>query len=590
MSDLDDQPVCDLPEQPGLELLSRAELGNLLEELPFGIYALDSDWRFTLVNRHAASIWAKTREQLIGNAIGTIFPAWPDSTAHEAHLSARKSGNPRALQTICPISGLPIEMTILPRKRALIACFRDLTARRLLERELEDIRDTLDLAERSAGVGVWDMDMLTQLVRGKPQFFRNLGLEPTNRPVPIEKIRAIRHPEDRDRVIADFQNAISSGKDHYEVEYRIIRPDGEVRWIFGRGRVIRDDQGSVIRYTGADIDITERKRAEAALRESDARYRSLVENANDLVFTLDLDLRITSANPAVKRILGYSPEEIIGTTLDRYVPAEQIEKHKAMLLRKLSGEATETRYEMQAFDRLGRVRTIETSSKLSRDGDGTPNGVHAIARDITERKQYEEHLALTTRELSHRTKNILAVVQAMVQQIGRRTRSFPEFEARLAGCMAALSHSHDLLVDSNWEGASLHELVERQLAPFNLDEHQIVANGPAVSLRPQATQLIGLALHELATNASKYGALSSSTGRVRIEWGAIDGGALEIAWQEENGPPVQPPTRKGFGSTVLERMAASLEGQVSFEFPPEGVRWRLVVGPFHLVPAELRSP
>ena len=454
-----------------------------------------------------------------------------------------------------------------------------------IERELREREDILALAERSAGIGVWDMDMAMRTVRATPQFFRILGLEPTDEPVPIERLRALRHPEDRDQVVTDFQRVLATGEDQYDAEYRIIRPDGEVRWIYGRGRVVRDHTGQPVRYSGVDIDITERKRTEEALRESEERYRTLVENANDLVFTLDLDFRITSANPAVKRLLGYSPEELVGTKLQQYVPAEQLGKHRDMLQRKLTGEASETRYEMQVLGRNGRILTLETNSKLSFDRAGKPNAIHAIARDITERKKYEEHLAFTTRELSHRTKNVLAVVLAMVRQIGKQTDSFDQFEERFSGCIKALAFSHDLLVESDWQGADLRSLIALQVAPFGgLDDRRIMATGPTVTLAPQATQLVGLALHELATNAAKHGALTTPRGRVTIEWQAdASSAATRLIWREQDGPAVAPPTRRGFGHTVLERMAASLGGEAVLEFAPQGLRWTVLVGPAHIV-------
>jgi PAS domain S-box-containing protein len=557
---------------------------EILESIGDAFYALDRQWRFVYVNSMAERLWGRRREDLLGKSAMAVFPMWVGSESYEAHRRVMESGRPLSIETESSVLGVPVEINIFPRSTGLSVYFRDVSARRRMEKELRERDEILGLAEHSAGIGIWDMDMATRMVRGTAQFFNIVGLPPTEDLVPIDRLRALRHPDDREQVVKNFQYALDSGEDQYEAEYRIIRPDGEVRWIFGRGRVIRDQNGNVVRYSGVDIDVTDRKRTEEALRESEERYRSLIENANDLVFTLDLDLRLTSANPAVKRLLGYAPEELIGSPLGLYVPAGQIAKHEAMLRRKLSGEASETRYEMQVVDRTGQTRTLETASKLSSDRSGRPNGIHAIARDVTERKKYEEHLALTTRELSHRTKNVLAVVQAMVHQLGKQTGSFPEFERRLAGCVSALAHCHDLLVDSDWQGADLRELLARQLAPFGLDDKKVVALGPSLSLGPQATQLIGLALHELATNAAKHGALTTPAGTVAVEWQYVDpSGAIQLTWREHDGPRVSPPARRGFGHTVLERMAASLDGKVSLEFPPDGVRWSLLVDPAHIV-------
>lgn len=453
------------------------------------------------------------------------------------------------------------------------------------ERELFDRADILSLAEKSAGIGVWDMDLAMRTVRATPQFFRIVGLEPTSQPVPIEQLRALRHPDDRDQVVNNFHRVTESGEDHYDSEYRIIRPDGEIRWVYGRGRVVRDATGKPIRYSGVDFDITERKHTEEALRESEERYRTLVENAHDLVYTLDFDFNFLSVNPAVQYVLGYSPEDLIGTALTQYMPVEQVARKNEMLQRKLAGEAAETRYEMQMIDRAGKVRTLEANTWLSFDRNRKPQAIQAIARDITARKQYEEHLAFTTRELAHRTKNILAVVLAMVRQIGKQTTDFDQFEDRFSGCIRALAYSHDLLIESDWQGADLRSLIALQVAPFGgLDGKKFIATGPSLMLAPQATQLIGLALHELATNAVKHGALTTPAGVVAIEWRPeSQNGAMRLIWREQNGPKVVPPTRHGFGHTVLERMATSLGGEVSLEFAPEGVRWALAIDAMHIV-------
>lgn len=563
--------------------LSWISTAEILESIGQAFYALDRQWRFVYVNRMAERLWRRRREELLGEIATEVFPNWAGTESHAAHQRVMQSGEPVTIETYSAIVGAPVEVNIIPRANGLSVYFHDISARRRMERELRERNEILDLAETSAGIGVWDMDMATRTVRATPQFFRILGLEPTDQPVPIDTLRALRHPDDRDHVVSNFQRAIDSGEDQYETEYRIVRPDGAVRWIFGRGRVFRDSAGQTVRYAGVDIDITDRKTTEQALRESEEQYRTLIANANDLVFTLGLDFRITSANPAVKQLFGYAPEELIGRTLSEFVPPEQIAKHKDMLRRKLSGESTQTRYEMQVIGRNGERRTLETNSRLSFDSDGKPSAIHAIARDITERKKYEEHLAFTTRELSHRTKNVLAVVLAMVRQIGRQTATFEQFEERFSGCIKALAFCHDLLVDSDWQGADLRSLIALQVAPFGgLDNRKITATGPALTLSPQATQLIGLALHELATNAAKHGALTAPGGIVAIEWQLADG-AARLVWREQDGPPVAPPTRRGFGHTVLERMAASLGGDVALEFLPEGLRWSLVINGTHIV-------
>jgi PAS domain S-box-containing protein len=431
---------------------------EILESIGEAFYALDRQWRFVYVNRMAERLWGRKREELLGKVAMAVFPMWIGTESHAAHLRAMQSGRPVSIETDSAIVGAPVEINIFPRPGGLSVYFRDVSARRRMEREQREREEILSLAETSAGIGVWDVDMTMRTVRGTPQFFRIVGLEPTDEPVPIERLRALRHPDDRDQVVNNFERKLEDGNDQYEAEYRVIRPDGEVRWIFGRGRVFRDASGTPVRYSGVDIDITERKR-------------------------------------------------------------------------------------------------------------------------------YEEHLALTTRELSHRTKNILAVVQAMVRQIGKQTENFEQFEERLSGCITALAYCHDLLFATDWQGADLMSLVALQMTPFGgMDSRKFVVSGPVLTLGPQATQLVGLALHELATNAAKHGALTTAAGRVTINW-RPENGDIRLIWKEQDGPPVSAPQRRGFGHTVLERMAGSLDGKVSLEFPPDGLRWSVLIGAGHITRA-----
>ena len=218
--------------------------------------------------------------------------------------------------------------------------------------------------------------------------------------------------------------------------------------------------------------------------------------------------------------------------------------------------------------------------------EGKVAGVAAVHRDMTDRRHYEEHMAFTMRELSHRTKNMLAVVQGLTHMIARRSDSIEAFETRLRGCIQALAYSHDLLVQHDWEGATLEELLRVQLASFGgLDSGRIVAQGPEVFLQPQAMQSLGLILHELGTNATKHGALSVESGRVTIDWAWRDDG-VALTWTESGGPAVVAPARKGFGQVVFERIGAALDGAIATEFRPEGLVCAITIGASNLLPVE----
>ena len=216
-----------------------------------------------------------------------------------------------------------------------------------------------------------------------------------------------------------------------------------------------------------------------------------------------------------------------------------------------------------------------------RDVTGDIVGLTCAAVDITERKEGEAHLRLLMRELTHRSKNLLAVIQAMSRQTGRHAGTIEAFLEQFSARLQALAASHDLLIQESWYGALLTELVRTQLGHY-LDRQgsQVTAEGPAVLLKPEAAQSLGLALHELSTNAAKFGALSVPTGRVRSSGAAAGGGGLwgRNCLDREWRTAVRKPERQGFGSLVIERnLSRSLDADVELAFPPEGVRCRIVI-------------
>lgn len=206
--------------------------------------------------------------------------------------------------------------------------------------------------------------------------------------------------------------------------------------------------------------------------------------------------------------------------------------------------------------------------------------------DLTERRQKEEQIELLMREVNHRSNNLLAVVQTIAAQTARET-SGQEFADTLIRRLKSLSASQDLIIKGNWTAIPMRDLVSRQLEHLDTScEKSIKIEGPEMKLSPSAAQGIGMALHELATNASKYGAFSNHNGSVAITWQILDtdaGKYFELLWQEFDGPSVVPPKRKGFGTIVIERMAShAVQGEVELVYAPEGIRWKLTA-PLHCV-------
>lgn len=232
----------------------------------------------------------------------------------------------------------------------------------------------------------------------------------------------------------------------------------------------------------------------------------------------------------------------------------------------------------------GTIRWLSGGGQvIARSADGKAARLMNVVTDVTDRKLAEEHNNILMRELTHRAKNLLAVIISIATQTGRNTNSFEEFKPRLTQRLQSLAASHDLLVLKSWQGASLSDLVRDQLAPFvETGSSRLNVSGPEVMVAPKSAEALGMALHELATNAVKYGALSGTAGQVSIVWGWNTPleipSILKLQWIERGGPAVSQPKHKGFGYIVCQRVVTDLiGGTVQIYFRPEGLSWRLSI-------------
>jgi two-component sensor histidine kinase/PAS domain-containing protein len=223
---------------------------------------------------------------------------------------------------------------------------------------------------------------------------------------------------------------------------------------------------------------------------------------------------------------------------------------------------------------------------VARTPDGKAQRLVSIVADVTERKAAEDHAQFLMHELSHRSKNLLAVIQSISRRTARTTATMEEFESRFGRRLQGLAASHDVLIRNSWQGAPLADLMRHQLMPFtDIHSSRVELDGPDIVVTAEATQAIGLAIHELATNATKYGALSVPAGKVRISWTADhESRGLLLKWVEQGGPPVAPPSRNGFGQLVIgEMIERSLNAKVALEFVPDGIEWSVHIPATHLV-------
>jgi PAS domain S-box-containing protein len=312
-------------------------------------------------------------------------------------------------------------------------------------------------------------------------------------------------------------------------------------------------------------DVTERRRAEDALRAARDRSEEILESISDAFYAVDADWRFTYVNRKAEDWWGRKREALIGKVYFEEFP---------QLLGTVPWQAHE-----RAMTTRQVVRAEVVSAIIGRwiDLSIFPSGagLSVYFRDITERKEAERRQKLLVNELNHRVKNCLTVVQAMVRQTLGASQSLADAQAALTDRLMALAAAHDVITREDWTGAGLAEVVSRSVAPQIDRPDRLSVHGPAVVLSPQSALSFSLAFHELVTNATKYGALASEGGRIALSWDfaeTVEGRRLKITWRESGGPPVVPPSRKGFGTRLIERgLAAEIGGAVSLSFHPDGV-------------------
>lgn len=314
-----------------------------------------------------------------------------------------------------------------------------------------------------------------------------------------------------------------------------------------------------------------RSRAETRLRDSERRYRLIFEQAHDIIFTADLNQKVTACNPAAATALGWRRDEIVGRPIADFISPDDHVRTATMLRQKLAAGG-DTQYEVDVRARDGRVMRWEINSTLAIDRDGAAIGLQAVARDVTERRVFDERRELLINELNHRVKNTLSLVQALARQSFGPGSGANAAEERFFSRIAALSSAHDLLTRDQWEGAMLASLVDGATRPIAGSSTRIDAAGPALTVPPKVAISLTMALHELTTNAVKYGALSTPEGRVVIRWSRVEE-RFTLVWHEQDGPPVTAPKRRGFGLKMIERaLASDLGGRVTITFDQEGLR------------------
>ena len=309
--------------------------------------------------------------------------------------------------------------------------------------------------------------------------------------------------------------------------------------------------------------------------EHAAYLAAIVSSSDDAIVSKTLDGIVTSWNAAATRIFGYAPEEMIGQSITKIIPAELLSEEDHILSQLRRGERI-NHFDTERVTKSGNRIHVSLTISPVRDASGRLIGASKIARDVSDRKHAERLQQLLVSELNHRVKNTLATVQSIANQTVRLARSPAEFAVSFGGRVQALARAHSLLTSNTWRGTDMQSLIRDQLMIEG--DPRISMSGPSTMLEPQLALHLALVIHELGTNAHKYGALSVPNGALSIRWAVRhdnEGRHLLMQWQERNGPHTEPPAVRGFGTNLIEQSLQAHGGEATLRYDPVGVTYEL---------------
>ncbi len=472
-------------------------------------------------------------------------------------------------------------------RRLAVGIAGDVTERHRIEESLRAseerhraLSDKLNLIMSQMPVVVWTTDLELRFTSSRGAGLSMLHLDPD---------QVVGMP------LAEFLGAGEAGQVALDAHRRAAQGE-EATYIldyYGRSyqsivQPLRDDSGRIVGCIGVASDITARMQTEESLRQAEARYRTLFEQSPDGVLVVDpRTLLAVDFNDSICGMLGYSREEFARLRITDYEAAETAEEARAHIERVLvSGrEDFETRLRRrtgQIIDVIVKVRAIDLGGRRL---------LHSILRDISHRKRSERRQVVMMRELDHRVKNNLAAVVSLAEQSARSSKTVGEFSDKFLGRIRAMAQMHSVLARTHWHGADLRPLIEQILEAFHVPGHaRVVLEGPDVVLPAGAAAPLAMALHELATNAVKYGALSVAGGQVHVAWqvepAGDDGGRVRLTWAESGGPPVKPGASPGFGTELIcGGIAFEMRGKAEMKLLSDGLTCEITLRLDGAVPA-----
>lgn len=441
---------------------------------------------------------------------------------------------------------------------------------------LRESEARLSLSQEVGRIGIWDLDIKTGTVWWSPSFYKMAGISAGHSPSVAAFIGRI-DEQDRDRARHAFERA-QQGLERLDIDFRFNRDDGKTIWLAGRAELFRDPQGNPARLLGINFDATPIRTAENERDQANSLLQTFFETLPGAAFAKDVEGRYLMGNPIFATAIGHTPDTFLGRDdLELLIDKDQARAIMANDRAVMEGGTPRKVEEQLLLPNGERSHWLSSKAPFS-NAAGEPQGIICISLDVTDRHKSEESLRFLADEVDHRAKNLLGVVMSLVRLT--KAGDVAAFKAAVSGRIEALARTHTLLAANRWQGVNIAALVHEELEPFRrAGTERICLSGPSLILEPNAAQALAMAVHELAINASMYGALSVEEGRLAVAWELAKRGAdhiLELHWTETGGPKVAEPTEPGFGSTAIRgAIEHQLGGEFDLVWAPTGVTCRI---------------